>query len=520
MVNGHKRVFASNYDADLQLQPRPQSSPYQVIRTSYNRERYIKGDAPLVVFALTPFTDMSVPPGTLVRFYATNRGGRKNTAVTIRRQGKRVEFLPGRVPPRKSNSGLTPVRLANTNAMNVCGCMEEHKFIDYLLVGEIEDAVFKGLTCLEETKLPDDAIGFIPVEAFNQIKDDDRNALYDDDKKRWIHWPPLYSNETTSGEREAMLAECFNEIGKAVAQSMGTQDAPRKWSSKYCNTDVPDDRCHLRPDNVLMNAADADSSNTSKSWATIFAVAELKSGNNAGKPVEQLAQSVRLIFGTQPDRTFVMGVVVDQDKMTFTVFNRSGIFLSDEFNVHERPERLIRIVAGMMFADRNHIGFDRTTKITTFDELEPFDPYIEVNGNRYFIVETLHVESVIRGRATVCYTVISDGMIYVVKTGWVDETRTKEPDILRKLEGILGVPTMKESQVLPGSSKDDFTATLETQGVWSIAHAELMDARVEARVQVRVVLNEVGTSILDFSSLKELLLAFIRIVEGTLIRQH
>jgi hypothetical protein len=84
----------------------------------------------------------------------------------------------------------------------------------------------------------------------------------------------------------------------------------------------------------------------------------------------------------------------------------------------------------MMFASREAIGFDPTMKSTAFNETEPFEPYIEVNKIRYTIVEVLHFETVIRGRATAVYKVKkpktdANGKdeYLVVKNGWVDSRK-------------------------------------------------------------------------------------------------
>ena len=44
-------------------------------------------------------------------------------------------------------------------------------------------------------------------------------------------------------------------------------------------------------------------------------------------------------------------------------------------------------------------------KITPYGDTEPYAPYVEVNGNRYEVVQLLHLECVIRDRATVCFKV-------------------------------------------------------------------------------------------------------------------
>ena len=395
--------------------------------------------------------------------------------------------------------------------------------MDHLLIGEIKDACFHDLTRLEEGILSNNAIGFDPVQVLGQLDHIDAGIrTLNDDRlsHRWSDWPGASNPKDKPGTNEKALTKCINRIGQAVAKTLKQVDAPRKWTAKYCNTSVKHDRCHRKPDVVLMDAQAADSSDTSTGWDRIFAVGELKSGSSAGQTIEQLAHYARLIFGEQPDRMHVLGFGVHQDKLFYTLFNRAGVFTSDGFNVHKNPDRLIRVVAGMMFAGRETIGFDPTMKLTQFDETEEFECYIEVGENKYAIVGLLHVESVICGRATSVYKVKnpkakqgdSDEFL-VVKNGWVDSSRTKENETLAELADIPYIPRVVAHQVSQASTKTHFD---EWTGQNPGTHLNVneMAGRVERRKQVRVAITPVGTSIVDFRSLKELVHVFITIVDG------
>ena len=339
-----------------------------------------------------------------------------------------------------------------------------------------------------------------------------------------MDWPRVTGLKQKLRIREAAIAKCMNSIAAVIGRSMKIDVVPRKWSAKFCNTPVKFDRCDRKPGVVLMNAVNVDSPEKTQTWPDIYATGEDKDGQTLGNAMEELAQGARLIFGTQPDRIAVVGFIIHQDNLVFVIFNRSGVFMSDPFDVDKNPERLIRVVGGMIFATREQIGFDPTIKITPYNETAPFIPYVEVNGNKYEIVQLLHVECVIRGRATVCFrvkkkvdkNVVSAGRDkhFVVKTGWVNHSqKLKEPDILKTLNerGVKGIPTVYESQIFGETTWGTFMEM--TKFMTEIEQRDL-GIGLEDRQQVRVVTGPVGSSILEFKSLKELVHGFLTIVES------
>ena len=90
----------------------------------------------------------------------------------------------------------------------------------------------------------------------------------------------------------------------------------------------------------------------------------------------RLAQYAEMIFTEQPDRRCVLDFGVEDEWMLYAPFNRSGVYVSDEFSTHEHPECLVRIEEGMLCVGREDMGFDATMKFTMFDEDEAFEPYI------------------------------------------------------------------------------------------------------------------------------------------------
>ena len=418
----------------------------------------------------------------------------------------------------------TPYRVPVTS-LNIGSRVETHEEVDYLVSEEIKGACFRGITRLEETIFQNNKINLVPAAVLEDLSKGS-DPLYDSQKNAWVDWPRIYGRLQTSGMRENAIANCMNRIAAAVGRRMGAATIPREWSAKFANTPVPSKRCSRKPDLVLMDTVKADSPAKKQKWTGIHSSGEDKGSQHLGKALEELAEGARLIFGSQPDRDYVLGFITHQDNMMSVVFNRSGVFISDAFDVDENPERLIRIVGGMVLATREQMGFNPTMKITPYGDTEPHTPYVEVNGNRYEVVQLLHLECVIRCRATVCFKVkkkvvvedengvtVERDKFFVVKNGWVDYSREKEPSILQALneKSVKGIPTVEESQLFAETTNRIF---LKLCAYMSPEGREKLSKLLEVRQQVRVVMGPVGSSILEFGCQKELVHGFLKIVES------
>ena len=161
-----------------------------------------------------------------------------------------------------------------------------------------------------------------------------------------------------------------------------------------------------------------------------------RSPSRARVPVEQLAQYARLVFGEQPARLLLL-VAFIRTKMTFAVFDRAGLFVSDSFDVNDNPLLFIRIVS-MMFLDREHLGFDPLFDYTPVDG-EP-SRTITINGETYDVQELLYTQSMIRGRGTVCLSVKPKNREWVDVTG-----QLREPRILDELNDVPGITRQQNS---------------------------------------------------------------------------
>lgn len=380
--------------------------------------------------------------------------------------------------------------------------LEKHKHIDHLVEGDIHRAIFRNLHGLDEVKLPDDAISLDLDVACAKITQNRTFYNFFPTAKFWRDWPTIIENNP-----EVKLAQLMNEVGNYMRRysktSLRPSPPPRKWTARYANTSVPHNTCKRKPDIVLMNQHNADAE-VAPGWDNVLAVVELKLGQNPEQdPVEQLAQYARLVFGAQPDRFFMLGVAIIRTTMTFVVFNRSGLFVSDSFDVHEEPLRFMRVVA-MMFLGREYLGFAPRFDYTPVDG-NP-SRTITVNCEAYEVEEILYTENVIRGRGTVCLSVKpkDGGENLVVKSSWVDvERQPREPEVLADLKDVPGITRLKNSETVDYRTRLDFDNLKEAKEEDLVQERKDQLERIENREPVRVVLTPLGTSILKINSLRE-----------------
>lgn len=76
----------------------------------------------------------------------------------------------------------------------------------------------------------------------------------------------------------------------------------------------------------------------------------------------QLATYMRDIFSAQPTRRFVHGFLLFSTQMQLWVFDRSGAYSSDTFDVLQQPDRFIRAVTGYALMTDEELGLDTFIK--------------------------------------------------------------------------------------------------------------------------------------------------------------
>ena len=414
-----------------------------------------------------------------------------------------------------NRTGETPIRMP-AGDFSVPG-REVHDAIDPVVWRQIVNAQMVDLDGLDRLKFPDECFSFDIHDCTEKILRPKGNKKMLYQNGIWVNYPGA---NTPQSERESRVCAIFNSIGESIIMAGGLgKKLVRKWTSRFASSPVPHERCTCKPDITLMNTAYINNPKYQVNWRHALGETELKIGATVKKEDNkmQLAQTARLIFGAQPDRRFVLGLSLVNSEMSLMTFNRGCLMVSDTFDIHLQPERLVRIVAGFMFADRTYLGFDKGMELTEVDGR--CSRTVTVNSNIYDIREVLHVEDVIRGRATLCLKVTRGGRTYVVKNAWVDKTRQmKEPEILKKLEGIGNVTQMVEYECIKLDDENEDVTTFDVEQLrergWLTQEQEDKIRKLDVRQQVRVVLTPFGRALRNFKTIRELFRAFIDVVEG------
>jgi hypothetical protein len=72
----------------------------------------------------------------------------------------------------------------------------------------------------------------------------------------------------------------------------------------------------------------------------------------------QLAGYATEVFGSQPDRRFVPGFTICGSLIRLWVFNRSSPYSSEKFDIHKKPERFVKAIAGYALMTDAELGLN------------------------------------------------------------------------------------------------------------------------------------------------------------------
>ena len=177
-----------------------------------------------------------------------------------------------------------------------------------------------------------------------------------------------------------------------------------------------------------------------------------------------------LIMIKQPWRRFVLALSFSRLELHLHYYDRSGGSISPPFHLQCNPQEFLFILACVVFGPRSCIGFDDTINIiaqvpvpspllapslTTIASmnhipvasLSPSSTQeicgtIRVKGDVYEVLGILFSSTGFIGRGTVCYLVRCNGRIYVIKDHWVAGDPSHEANMLLRVQGIKGVPSL------------------------------------------------------------------------------
>ncbi|KAL7799783.1 serine/threonine-protein kinase Sgk2 [Trichoderma ceciliae] len=192
---------------------------------------------------------------------------------------------------------------------------------------------------------------------------------------------------------------------------------------------------------IFLAPANVAPRNGEHDWSNVLVIGEHKQNpdeDGSTKTLIQLAGYAREVFGSQPDRRFVPGFTICGSKMRLWVFDRSGSYSSENFDIHKEPERFIQVIAGYALMTDAELG------LNTFIRRDG-DKYIVAQGMRICLEKKpIACQRAIVCRGTACYRGRNKdpgGWEYVVKFAWPSDKRCREGELLKlaKERGVKGI---------------------------------------------------------------------------------
>ncbi|KAJ7747948.1 hypothetical protein DFH07DRAFT_1036866 [Mycena maculata] len=382
------------------------------------------------------------------------------------------------------------------------------KTVDPMLSSEIDDSKLKDVPGLLPILFPDTCLPLPPSDILTALSTG-VSPLYDGEN--WVGCPDL-TVPSYNGDVEKALVDFFHTFRDRVVavyrdegETLPVEE--RRWTAQFTDIGVPDAPNIRKPDLLCAPRG------VEFLWPNIQIHGELKASDSTAAHTDtflQLVNGAYLIFSSQDNRRFVVSLSFIGCDLRLFVFDRAGLVITSPFDLHKDPESFVRVLAGLMFTkDRAFLGYD--TSITT---TPGGCRYIEVNGVKYRIVETLFVSDVIRGRGTVCWRARSGHQDFVIKDTWADDSRPHtEAEILRMAEGIEGVPNVVADVIVEIKNIEDSTKALRST-VAPLTGArgtklQQMLSTIEHRIHRRLVLTPFALALSHFASRKELITIFI-----------
>jgi len=301
----------------------------------------------------------------------------------------------------------TPLRSSSASQR---GIEQTHDEVDQRIVEELTGRVY------------DNVGGF--YERYFEEKDWSNNARHIYEKSRaqyaedyWIGWP------------EPALQGPFFEWLMRFQDTVFSGFRYRYYTS--ANKVLRGSEADRKLD-IFLAPADAAFEDSEHDWSSVLVIGEHKMNPNEGRSIAtlvQLAGYAREVFGSQPDRRFVHGFTICGSLMRLWVFDRSGSYNSEKFDIHKEPERFVKALAGYALMSDAELGLNTIIKCSGSSK------YIVVPGARIALEDKpIASTKAIVCRGTTCYrgkTSDSTRWEYVVKFAWPSDKRQREGRLLK-----------------------------------------------------------------------------------------
>ena len=193
---------------------------------------------------------------------------------------------------------------------------------------------------------------------------------------------------------------------------------------------------------IFLTPADVALPDGEHDWSNVLVIGEHKQNpdeDGSAKTLVQLAGYAREVFGSQPERRFVPGFTICGSLMRLWVFDRSGPYNSEKFDIHKEPERFVKVLAGYVTMSDAELG------LNTFIKRDDNGKYIVTRDVRISLEDKpIASTKAIVCRGTTCYRgrrSDSTEWEYVVKFAWPSDKRQREGELLKlaKERGVTGI---------------------------------------------------------------------------------
>jgi hypothetical protein len=193
---------------------------------------------------------------------------------------------------------------------------------------------------------------------------------------------------------------------------------------------------------IFLTYADVALPNSEHDWSNVLVIGEHKQNpdeDRSAKTLVQLAGYAREVFGSQPERRFIPGFTICGSIMRLWVFDRSGPYNSEKFDIHKEPERFITVIAGYTLMTDAELG------LNTFIKRDGTSKYIVAQDVKISLEDKpIASTKAIVCRGTLCYRGRRPGSMdweYVVKFAWPSDKRQREGELLKlaKERGVTGI---------------------------------------------------------------------------------
>lgn len=191
-------------------------------------------------------------------------------------------------------------------------------------------------------------------------------------------------------------------------------------------------------------------------WADVMVIGEFCLDGSYRTGLLELCGHARAVFSCQPDRLFLHGFYICGGKMELWVFDRSGIYSCEAFDIAQAPDRFLTVLIGYTLMDDAELGVSALIKEDSQGKYILCGDDDKTGVERLYLGEPTIFERVnknIVSDGLTCYRArisVSERWEYVVKVKWSTASEKSEAKMLEliKEKNIWGVLQLFDHQAV------------------------------------------------------------------------